>query len=107
MEAELLVVGHHLFCNGVEEVGFSETDAAVDEEGVVGLSGTGGYAHGGRFDELVGGALDKVIKGVARVEEEFVYGFRLLFRRNWLEPLFGALFFANFEGDEGIAFLVG
>lgn len=54
--------------DGLEEVGFAEAGAAVEEERVVG--GAGGVADGDAtgVGETVAGADDEVVEGVLRVE---------------------------------------
>ncbi len=60
--------------DGLHEVGFAEADAAVDEEGVK-LSGwMGSDCKSGGMGELVGGADDKGVEGVAGVEASVFVG---------------------------------
>ena len=54
--------------DGVEKVSLTQTAGAVDEQGVVGLSGTVGHGDTGGVSELVGGTHDEVLKGILKVE---------------------------------------
>ncbi len=58
----------YLVADGVHEVGFAHADAAVEEEGVVGLGGALGDGDGGGERELVAGAGDEAVEVVAGVE---------------------------------------
>ena len=49
--------------NGVQQVGFAQTAAAPDEQGIVGVGGVVGHGLRGGQCELVAGALDEVFKG--------------------------------------------
>jgi hypothetical protein len=54
--------------DGMEQMGLAETDAAVDEEGVVGGGRELGHGETGRLGELVGGADDEGLERVTPIE---------------------------------------
>src|SRR5262249_60017856 len=54
--------------DGLEEVGFSESRFAVDEEWVIGAAGGGGDGAGGRMGEAIRAADDEAVEGVLLVE---------------------------------------
>ncbi len=58
----------HVVSDGVHEVGFAHADAAVEEEGVVGLGGSFGDGLRGGHGELVSGADDEGVELIFRVE---------------------------------------
>ncbi len=61
-----------IMADGVEKMGFPEANTAVDEEGVVRLAGMSRDAKSSRFDVLIRGAFDEVLKRVMEVELEVV-----------------------------------
>ncbi len=62
-----------LEADGVEQVGFTEADAAIDEEGVIGLAGGMGYGECGGVGEAVIGADDEILEGIFGIEGEVAY----------------------------------
>jgi hypothetical protein len=56
--------------DGLQQVGLSEADAAVDEQGVVRLAGLLGDGDAGGVGEAVIGAGDEVVEDVVGVERE-------------------------------------
>jgi len=56
-----------LVADGVEQMRLAEPHAAVDEEGIVGAGGQLGDGQAGSLGELVGGADDEGVEGVAAV----------------------------------------
>jgi len=69
-DAGLGVLVEEGLTGGLEEMGFTESDVSVDEEGVV--DGTGGFAdsHAGGMNESVAGSDDEVVEGVIGAEIE-------------------------------------
>ena len=61
-------VGQQLVANGVHQVGLAQTDATIDEQGVVQVTGLTGHVHGRSTRHAVGGALDQGIKSQGSVE---------------------------------------
>jgi hypothetical protein len=57
--------------DGVEEMGLSEADAAIDEERVVAACGFGGDGDTSGVRELIGGADDKALEGIALIKTRF------------------------------------
>ena len=62
------VLFQHRVTDGVHQMGLAQAGAAVDEQGIVGTAGAGGYGHGRRVGELVGFAHHEGVEGVAGVE---------------------------------------
>ena len=56
----------------MHQVGFTETDTAVNEQWVIGAAGVFTDLHGGRPCQLIGFAGDKRVKGKVRVEITFM-----------------------------------
>ena len=54
--------------HGMHQVRLAETDAAVDEQRVVGLAGVAGHLDGGGLGELVALALDEAVEGEIRID---------------------------------------
>ena len=50
----------------MHQMGLAQTDAAVDEQRVVGLARVAGDLNGGRLGELVALALDEAVEGEIR-----------------------------------------
>ena len=67
-DVEALLAGQDVVADGVHQVRLAESDAAVDEERVVGLRGDLGDGAGGGVGELVRGADDEALEGVLGVE---------------------------------------
>ena len=59
------IAAAHLVADGVEEVGLAQTDASVEEDGVIGGPWRLGNGLAGRLRELVGGADHEGLEGVA------------------------------------------
>lgn len=62
-DAVVRVTGENFICDGVKEVGFSESGGPVDEEGVEPGSGVIGDGFGASEGEAVGLTLDEVVEG--------------------------------------------
>jgi hypothetical protein len=62
------IILDNVISNGVKEVSLSETNASVDEQGVVVFSREVGYGQGGGMSELIARPNDEGLKGIARVE---------------------------------------
>ena len=60
---EIRMVLADLDLDGVQQVGLAQTALAVDEQRIVGAGGVRGHRLGGGVGELVGRALDEVLKG--------------------------------------------
>ena len=56
---------------GVHQMGFAQTDTAVDKQGVVQVAQTAGHMHGGGARHAVGRALDQAVKSQSGVEAGF------------------------------------
>ena len=72
-----------LVANSIQQMGFPQSGGAIDKQGIIISSGLAGYSLGGRMGEFVGGAHDKVFKGIFIVGaflSEQVAGLRLLYR---------------------------
>jgi hypothetical protein len=63
-----LVTALYVVADGVHQVGFAHTDAAVEEERVVGLGGALGDSLGGGHGELVAAADDEGVELIFGVE---------------------------------------
>ena len=63
-----LLLLHDAVADGMQEVGFTQPDGAMDEEGVVGPRGGVGHGLGGRMGELAVHPGDKGFKGIAADE---------------------------------------
>ena len=57
-----------LMADGLHEVGFAHAHAAVEEQRVVRLAGSGGYGQGRGVGELVSAADDEAVEGVTGIE---------------------------------------
>ncbi len=57
-----------LMADRLHEVGLAHTHAAIEEERIVGLAGSGGDGQSGGMGKLVSAADDEAAEGVARIE---------------------------------------
>ncbi len=67
-DAQIALALEDLLADGLEQVGLAETDAAVDEEGVVGLARVFGDGDASGVGELVAGAGDELLEDIIGVE---------------------------------------
>ena len=65
--------------DAVQQMGFSKTYSAMDEEGIVRFARAGCDAHRCRFDELIGRAFDEVLEDVMGIEFNALGSRRLFF----------------------------
>ena len=59
----------YLMSNGLHQVGLAHSNAAVEEQRVVGLGGTLCYRLGGSVRELIAGADHESLEGVAGIQQ--------------------------------------
>ena len=74
------VVGHQLVADGVHQVGFSQANAAINEQRVVLMPQTAGHMQGCRPPHAVGRAFDQRVKGQRGIQPVLENFFRGLFR---------------------------
>ena len=67
-ELQVAIVPQHVMTDRVHQVRLAETDAAVDEQRVVGSRRCFGDRATGRVRELIRGSDDEGVEGVARIE---------------------------------------
>ena len=57
-----------LVCNGVKQVGLTQTAGAVDEERIVSLRGTVRHGQTGSVGKLIGGSYDKIFECIFKIK---------------------------------------
>ena len=68
------VFGKDVVAHGLEEVGFAESHAAIEEEGIVGFTEIAAYREACRMSEIVVASHNEIREGVAGVEIGFLCG---------------------------------
>jgi hypothetical protein len=68
LDPEVRVAGGQTMTDGLEEMGLTETHAAIDEQRVVGLDRRFGDGEAGGLRELIRGAHDEGLEAIARIE---------------------------------------
>ena len=64
--------GQNVLATGLEEVGFSQTDATVNEQGVVGFAGLLCDGDGRGVGKAITGALNKIIERIIGGQQNLI-----------------------------------
>ena len=59
---------HDHIADRMHEMGFTQADAAIDKQRVIGHTGIAAHLHGGSLGQLIALALDEIFEGVLAVE---------------------------------------
>jgi hypothetical protein len=99
-DPRLGIVLHQAVADGLDQVGLAQADTAIDEQGVVAVTGIVGHLQGGGARQVIGLAGHEGIEGEQGVEARFVDGRRFFgFRGGGSGGLARGLFPGLLGGD--------